>query len=132
MSARFLHGCDVLVPGGRARGLGVLLEGGRIAAVLPAGAAPAAAHVALPPECLLAPGLIDVQVNGGGGVLFNDTPTVEAALEMAAAHRRLGTTAILPTLITSEAACMRAAASVLVPAVVADAGVMGLHFEGPF
>jgi N-acetylglucosamine-6-phosphate deacetylase len=132
MSARFLHGCDVLVPGGRVRGQGVLVESGRIAAVLAAGAAPAAERVVLPPECLLAPGLIDVQVNGGGGVLFNDTPTVEGALAMAAAHRRLGTTAILPTLITSEAACMRAAASVLGPAVAADAGVIGVHFEGPF
>jgi N-acetylglucosamine-6-phosphate deacetylase len=132
MSARFLHGCDVLVPGGRLAGHGVLLEGGRIAAVLPAGASPAAQRVALPPECLLAPGLIDVQVNGGGGVLFNDTPSAEAALAMAAAHRALGTTAILPTLITSEPDCMRAAAAALAPAVTAGAGVAGIHFEGPF
>jgi N-acetylglucosamine-6-phosphate deacetylase len=81
---------------------------------------------------LLAPGFIDVQVNGGGGTLFNDTPTADAALAIATAHRRLGTLAIMPTLITSPEADMRAAAAAMAPAVAADAGVIGIHFEGPF
>ena len=51
-------------------------------------------------EGLLAPGFIDIQVNGGGGVLFNDEPTVEGIRAIAAAHRRFGTTGFLPTLIT--------------------------------
>jgi N-acetylglucosamine-6-phosphate deacetylase len=132
MTALFLHGCDVLTPQARLSGHGVLVADGLIRAVLPAGARPAATHVALPAEALLAPGYIDVQVNGGGGVLFNDTPTEAAALAMAAAHRRLGTLAIMPTLITSPAAPMRAAASAMAPAVAAQAGVLGIHFEGPF
>ena len=48
---------------------------------------------------LLLPGFIDVQVNGGGGVLFNDDPCIETIRTIAAAHRRFGTTSLLPTLI---------------------------------
>jgi N-acetylglucosamine-6-phosphate deacetylase len=132
MTARFLHGCDVLTPRGRLSGHGVLIEGGVIRAVLPAATQPNAARIALPPDTLLAPGLIDVQVNGGGGVLFNDDPTPDAALAIAAAHRRLGTLAIMPTLITCPADTMRRAAAAVAPAVAADAGVLGIHFEGPF
>ena len=51
---------------------------------------------------LLAPGLIDLQVNGGGGVLFNDAPSVDTLRTIAAAHRRFGTTGLLPTLISDE------------------------------
>jgi N-acetylglucosamine-6-phosphate deacetylase len=131
MAAQFLHGCDVLTPAGRRSGLGVLIEAGRIAAVLPSDRA-AAERIALPPEALLAPGLVDIQVNGGGGILFNDHPTTEAALAIASAHRALGTTAILPTLITSDPATMREAAQAAGPAVAAGQGVLGIHFEGPF
>ena len=155
--AVFLHGCAVLTgggivpagggpagggpvlggpggdgPAGGGTGLGVLVEGGRIAAVLPAGAAPAGRRQALPPECLLAPGFVDIQVNGGGGVLFNDEPSAEAARHIAAAHRRLGTTGILPTLITSDRATMRRAAEAARGFGVAGDGVLGVHFEGPF
>ena len=131
MPAQFLHGCDVLTPEGRRDGCGVLVEAGRIAAVLPADHA-FARRVALPRETLLAPGFVDIQVNGGGGILFNDHPTAEAALAIAAAHRGLGSTAILPTLITSDPACLHAAAQAAPAAVAAGKGVLGVHFEGPF
>jgi N-acetylglucosamine-6-phosphate deacetylase len=131
MTAQFLHGCDVMTPEGRRGGRGVLVEAGRIRAVLPADHE-AAQRIALPPETLLAPGFVDIQVNGGGGILFNDQPTPEAALAIAAAHRALGTTSILPTLITSDPASMRAAAGAARPAVTAGQGVLGIHFEGPF
>ena len=132
MEPVFLHGCAVLLPDGQATpGLGVLIGAdGAIAAILPEAAAPAAARRALPPECLLAPGLIDIQVNGGGGVQFNDDPSPEAASHIAAAHRRLGTTAILPTLITSDRNTLtRAIASAHAPQAP---GVLGIHLEGPF
>jgi N-acetylglucosamine-6-phosphate deacetylase len=132
MTARFLHGCDVLTPNARLPNHGVLVQDGLIAAILPADTAPAATRIALPPDALLAPGYIDIQVNGGGGVLFNDAPTAAAAIAIAAAHRRLGTLAILPTLITSPPDAMRAAAAALPEAMEADAGIIGLHFEGPF
>ena len=51
---------------------------------------------------LLLPGFIDSQVNGGGGVLFNDAPTVESIRAIGAAHRRFGTTGFLPTLISAD------------------------------
>ncbi len=129
MSATFLTGADLLIDGDWATGFGVLVEHDRIAAVLPAGARPAAAHIALPPGTLLAPGLVDAQVNGGGGLLFNDAPTQATARAIAAAHRALGTTAILPTLITDTPDVLRLAAALRPePA----AGIAGLHFEGPF
>ena len=51
---------------------------------------------------MLLPGFVDSQVNGGGGVLFNDDPSVEAIRTIGAAHRRFGTTAFLPTLISED------------------------------
>ncbi len=58
----------------------------------------------LPPETFLAPGFIDLQVNGGGGILLNDNPTADAMRAIARAHRRFGTTSCLPTMITDRAA----------------------------
>jgi N-acetylglucosamine-6-phosphate deacetylase len=132
MTTQFLVGGDVLTPRGRLRHHGVLIESGRIAAVLPAADAPEATSVALPPESLIAPGYIDVQVNGGGGIQFNDAPTAGAALAIAAAHRRLGTLAIMPTLITGPRDALRIACLSIHEAVAANAGVLGLHIEGPF
>jgi len=82
---------------------------------------------------LLLPGFIDVQVNGGGGLLFNDAPTVETLRGIAQAHRRFGTTGLLPTLITDTAATMRAALDA-VDAAIAQCvpGILGIHIEGPF
>lgn len=89
--------------------------------------------VALEAGDLLAPGFIDIQVNGGGGVLFNERPTLEATLAIAAAHRRFGTTGLLPTIITDTPDCHRAAAEAAVTAVAQPgSGVLGIHFEGPF
>jgi N-acetylglucosamine-6-phosphate deacetylase len=131
MASVFLHGCPILAGGALRHGQGVHIENGRIAALLPEDAAPAPRHP-LPPECVLAPGLIDMQVNGGGGVLFNDHPTEEAARHIARAHRRLGTTAILPTLITSEPDVFAKAAEAAPAFVTPGSGVLGIHFEGPF
>jgi len=128
----FLHGCAVLTGGAVQSGLGVLLDAGVIQAVLPATASTTARREALPPEALLAPGLIDIQVNGGGGVLFNDEPHAEAAHAIARAHRRLGTTGILPTLITSDPDTMARAAAAAPGFVQPGTGLLGVHFEGPF
>ena len=81
----------------------------------------------------LAPGLIDVQVNGGGGVLFNDAPTVETLRTMAAAHAQFAVTGIMATLI-SDARGKIAAAIDAVTAGIAEGipGLVGLHLEGPW
>jgi N-acetylglucosamine-6-phosphate deacetylase len=82
---------------------------------------------------LLAPGLIDIQVNGGGGVLFNDQPTVEGLRAMSAAHRRFGTTGFLPTLISTDPDTMGRAVAAVRRAIAGGVpGVLGIHLEGPF
>ncbi|MHA1571534.1 MAG: N-acetylglucosamine-6-phosphate deacetylase, partial [Alphaproteobacteria bacterium] len=82
---------------------------------------------------LLAPGFVDLQVNGGGGVLFNDEPTIDAVSHIAAAHRPFGTTGMLPTFITDTADKMALAIEAVDQAITADIpGVLGIHLEGPF
>jgi N-acetylglucosamine-6-phosphate deacetylase len=84
-------------------------------------------------EGLLAPGFVDVQVNGGGGVLFNAEPTVDAIRAIGAAHRRFGTTGFLPTFITDRREKMKSALGAVRAAFEAGVpGVLGIHLEGPF
>ena len=82
---------------------------------------------------LLLPGFIDSQVNGGGGVLFNDAPSVESIRAIGAAHRRFGTTGFLPTLITADLDIVARAIAAVRAAIEAGVpGVLGIHIEGPF
>ena len=82
---------------------------------------------------LLLPGFIDTQVNGGGGVLFNDDPSVEAIRAIGAAHRRFGTTGFLPTLISDDLDVVARAVAAVKAAIDARVpGVLGIHIEGPF
>ena len=66
---------------------------------------------------LMAPGFIDVQVNGGGGALFNSAPTVETIKTIGSAHAKFGTTGFLPTLITDQVAVMEQAADAVAKAI---------------
>jgi N-acetylglucosamine-6-phosphate deacetylase len=86
----------------------------------------------LPDGAWLAPGFIDCQVNGGGDVLFNDEPAVEAIAAIVHAHRQFGTTSLLPTLITDTQEKMCAALDAADKAAAAMPGVAGIHIEGPF
>ena len=82
---------------------------------------------------LLLPGFIDSQVNGGGGVLFNDAPSVEAIRAIGAAHRKFGTTGFLPTLISADLDVVARAIEAVQAALAAKVpGVLGIHIEGPF
>jgi N-acetylglucosamine-6-phosphate deacetylase len=82
---------------------------------------------------MLLPGFIDTQVNGGGGVLFNDAPTVETIRRMGAAHRKFGTTGFLPTLISDDLEVMARAIAAVDAAIASGVpGVLGIHLEGPF
>ena len=82
---------------------------------------------------LLLPGFIDTQVNGGGGVLFNDEPNVDAIRAIGSAHRRFGTTGFLPTLISDDLDVVARAVSAVNAAIEAQVpGVLGIHIEGPF
>lgn len=82
---------------------------------------------------IVLPGFIDCQVNGGGGVLLNDEPTVQGIRAIGAAHRRFGTTGFLPTLISDGIDKMRVAIAAVDAAIAAGVpGVLGIHLEGPF
>ena len=82
---------------------------------------------------LLLPGFIDSQVNGGGGVLFNDAPSVESIRAIGRAHRRFGTTGFLPTLISTDPDIMARAIAAVRGAIEAGVpGVLGIHIEGPY
>lgn len=81
---------------------------------------------------LVVPGYIDLQVNGGGGVLFNDSPSVENLKTIMFAHAKFGTTAMMPTLITDKVEVMQQAADAIAQALVEGVpGIVGIHFEGP-
>nr|WP_121630290.1 N-acetylglucosamine-6-phosphate deacetylase [Tropicibacter alexandrii] len=92
---------------------------------------PGGAEVALDGGIVM-PGFVDLQVNGGGGLMFNDAPTVETLRVMAKAHARLGATSILPTLITARRDTVAAAIAAVRAAVDEGVpGIRGLHLEGP-
>ena len=111
----------------------VIIEGPRILAVVPRDALPAnMPRYALPDGACLVPGFIDVQVNGGGDVLFNDEPTPDGIRAIAAAHRRYGTTALLPTLITDAPETMLSALEAVEALVDKEPSILGIHLEGPF
>lgn len=81
-------------------------------------------------EGLLTPGFVDLQVNGGGGVLLNNTTTADGMAHIAAAHRRFGTVAVLPTVITDHPDVLAQAAAAAIAA-KGRQGILGLHIEGP-
>ena len=81
---------------------------------------------------LVAPGFVDLQVNGGGGVLFNNQPNLDTLITMSRAHQQFGSTAILPTLITDDIETMQLAADAVASAIAQKVkGIIGIHFEGP-
>jgi N-acetylglucosamine-6-phosphate deacetylase len=111
----------------------VIIDGSRIADVVPRADVSSALPVRqLPEDLWLVPGFIDIQVNGGGDVLFNDAPTPETIRKIVAAHRRFGTTALLPTLISDTPAKMNAALAAVDALLGAEPTVLGIHLEGPF
>lgn len=113
-------------------GQAVIVDSGKIVAVTPAADVPANVG-RRSVEGLLAPGFIDCQVNGGGGVLFNTDTTANGIAAIGAAHRRFGTTGFLPTLITDARPKLQEALRATEAAIAAKIpGVLGVHLEGPF
>lgn len=123
----------VMTDQGLREGLAVRVAGGRIAAVGPADEVAAGAARRDLNGGLLLPGFVDVQVNGGGGVLFNDAPSAQSIAAIGAAHRRFGTTGFLPTLISDDISVVEAAVAATRAALEGGVpGVLGVHIEGPF
>ena len=109
----------------------VVLDGRRIEAVCPLAEAPKG----LPRrDCdLAAPGFVDLQINGAGGVLFNDSPSLETLTRIAEGARRGGVAYLLPTLISDQARTMDRAIAAVRKAIEENLpGILGIHLEGPF
>ena len=111
---------------GLQEGVALRIENGRVAELRGSAEAPGA----MPVSGIVTPGYVDLQVNGGGGVLLNQTPTPEGMAAIAAAHRRFGTVAILPTVITDAPDVLPRAAETALAA-RGQTGIAGLHIEGP-
>lgn len=128
-----LCNAQVLTDGTLADGLAVLVEGDRIVGVGPEATIPPGVARHDLGGAVLAPGFIDIQVNGGGDALFNDAPSVETIRRIGAAHRPFGTTGFLPTLISDDLDVIRAGIAAVDAAIEAGVpGVLGIHIEGPF
>jgi N-acetylglucosamine-6-phosphate deacetylase len=113
--------------------LAVVIADGRIEAIVPAASLADGLAVTDLKGGVLAPGFIDAQVNGGGGVVLNDGPSVAVIRRMAEAFRAFGTTNMLPTVITDSTHIIRAAASAVAAARQQGVpGILGMHIEGPF
>jgi N-acetylglucosamine-6-phosphate deacetylase len=133
MGTAFVNG-RILTPDGFIDGRALLIDGERISALVDA-------HDPRLARCrridlagrVLLPGFIDTQVNGGGGVLFNDSPTLEGIRAIGAAHSRFGTTGFLPTLLSDDLQVLATAIHAVDEAIAAGVpGVLGIHVEGPF
>lgn len=125
-------GADIFDGVGHHHGHALIIEDGQVAGIIAREKVSAEADIVTLDGGLICPGFVDLQVNGGGGVLFNDDQSVSALRTIASAHARLGATSILPTLITDAPHKTRAAIAAVEQAIAQGvAGIVGLHLEGP-
>ncbi len=118
------------VDGGLSRHKVVLVADGRIASICEAGVVPYGLQV-LALDGLLAPGYVELQINGCSGVIFNEGLSLGAVATMAKTCREHGVTSFLPTLITAADADIDAAFAIVERAIHEVPGVVGMHLEGP-
>jgi N-acetylglucosamine-6-phosphate deacetylase len=128
-----IAGAEMFDGSKRRLGHAAIVDGARILDVVPEAILPSDLPVHRVTGGMLAPGFIDAQANGGGGVLLNDVPTADGVRTICDAHARFGSTALLPTLITDSPA-VTAEAVGTVKRAIADGtlGCLGMHLEGPF
>lgn len=133
MSDRFaLTGARIFDGDDWHEGAVLVVRGGLVEAMLPQGALPGNIRAIDTGGGMLVPGFVDLQVNGGGGVMLNDHPDVASIETICRAHAPFGTTALLPTLITDTPAITAAAIAAGEAAVLQKVpGFLGLHLEGP-
>jgi N-acetylglucosamine-6-phosphate deacetylase len=128
--APFMIAAPQLFDGTVMRGPALVAVSGGLIESVSFGDALALGIPALPSDAILAPGFIDIQVNGGGGVLLNDEPSEAGVRRIVETHRRTGTTGCLPTLITDRTDVIERLAAVA-PGSLQIPGVLGFHLEGP-
>lgn len=130
MSETLFTGGRLLIDGTLRDGLSIRVVDGRIAEI---GATTGSADTIQLSGAIVVPGFVDVQVNGGGGVLFNADPTVDAIRTIAETHAQFGTTALFPTLISDDLEKVEAAIAAVDEAMEEGVpGIVGIHLEGPF
>ncbi|HSD69345.1 MAG TPA: N-acetylglucosamine-6-phosphate deacetylase, partial [Woeseiaceae bacterium] len=134
MKSQAFVNCRALIGDTFRDGLAVLVEDGLIAGIVAGEKVPAAGVDVYDLDGkLLLPGFIDAQVNGGGGILFNDSPDIDGIRAIAKAHCQFGTTGFLPTLISDELDVLDRALLAVEEAIDEGVpGVLGVHIEGPF
>jgi len=133
MSVSVISGARILTPDGWLDKHAVVIDGAGVGSIDPDNHHAAAVRGERLDGGFLLPGFVDVQVNGGGGVLLNDRPDLEGVRAIAEAHRRYGTTALLPTLISDDLSVIARAIAAVEEAITARVpGVVGIHLEGPF
>jgi len=111
------------------RSRAVQINDGIVSQIIPEHKLPSDVYIK-PIDGVISPGFFDIQVNGGGNVLFNSSPNTRGAIGMAQAHRRFGTTHILPTVITDSVHVLESACDAILNCVATE-GVVGIHIEGP-
>ncbi|MCF6272184.1 MAG: N-acetylglucosamine-6-phosphate deacetylase [Rhodobacteraceae bacterium] len=122
-------GADIFDGYDRMNGRALLVQNGVVQAIMLAADIPPEAEIINLGGGLLAPGFVDLQVNGGGGIMFNTTPTETGIAKILATHLAFGTTSLLSTLISDTKA---RTTSAIKAAIKADlSGHIGLHLEGP-
>ena len=134
MSAELIAYCGALIFDGERRyeDHALVVQGDRIHSIVTHADLPFGARKVDVDGGTLAPGYVDLQVNGGDGIMFNDDPSVPTLRRMADAHARLGATSILPTLITDTPDRTQAAIAAVRQAMAESMpGIIGLHLEGP-
>ncbi len=133
MTRQFLVGASILSGSAWLDDHAVILDGQYIEAIIPRSSLPSNSSQTVLKGGKLVPGFIDTQVNGGGGVLFNNDLTIAGISNIARAHRRFGTTGFLPTLISDDLSAIQTAIDTVDAAIAAKVpGVLGIHIEGPF
>ncbi|MCB2111676.1 MAG: N-acetylglucosamine-6-phosphate deacetylase [Rhodobacteraceae bacterium] len=131
MTLQVFRGAAIFDGSDLREGLALVVEAGAVAGFVAADARPDGEIIDLDGG-ILAPGFIDLQINGGGGVMLNDAPNLAGLARICAANARLGTTGLLPTLITDRPDLTRAAVEAGVAAAAEGLpGFLGLHLEGP-
>ena len=133
MAMTAYRGADIFDGKVRRSGHALLVDGESVRDILPQADVPGDAKLMDLPGGLLAPGFIDVQVNGGGGVLLNEQPTIAGIRAICEAHARFGSTALMPTVITDRPEITYAAIEAVGAAIAEGvSGCIGIHVEGPF
>lgn len=125
-------GCQIFDGLKRHHDCALLVDASRVSAIIAGNEIPQDYEQVTLNEGLLCPGFVDLQVNGGGGVLLNDSPTADAMRVICDSHLPFGTTSLLPTLISDSIEQTRTAIQAAQEALSeSDNGLLGLHLEGP-